>query len=151
MSTGGLRSLTGPMSYVAWGVALGWVALGVACLELLPWPWSWVGVGVAAIMAVVTTIIGFGLRVVVREDGLRTAGQTYLWASVDSIVVPDRGFAVPMLHIARGRGVLEIPLEGIGWAQSTARKLAEKLAAAGGVPCESAQATGGHRAARRAA
>jgi len=138
-STGNTRrTLVGPMVWVTWAVALGWLALAVGSVWSLCRTWGGaVGLG-ALIGAVSTGWLAWSMRVRYDADGvwLGRRGHTP-WAHVHSVEVQPGIIAVPVVGVRVGRGVADVHLDGLAWfggAQGRARRLAERVAEAGRVP-----------------
>ncbi len=124
----------GPIAIVAWVVAIGWIALAVWIFVGLEPSWATAAAWVASLAGLVTGWVAFSLRVVTDADGIRIPGEPKLaWDDVDSVLVRPGLLHLPMAVTHKGRGISEHPMEGLAAGRRTARKLAQRVADAGGL------------------
>lgn len=151
-SAGSWSRLGGPMVLATWAVALGWAALSVGSFLALPAPLNGV-VGVGAALGAAATA-WLAVRLGVRYDAARIVlpgrGVTH-WSDVLHIELDGRAIVVPVVGLRSGRGIEEVPLDGLAWfaPSGVPRRLAQQLAEAGGL-MEVTQRQRGPRRGRRA-
>ncbi len=131
------RWFSGPMVVVTAFVAVGWLVLAVAGWFGLAAPWNIVFAIVGVVGAAVTTGLATSRRVPYVHAGVRLPGQGYVtWSQVQAVDVTSGVLAVPVVSVRRGRALVDVPLDGLGWfggPTGTARHLAERVARAAGV------------------
>lgn len=124
----------GPFVLAAWLFAIGWVALAVWIFLAQDAPWANAATAVAGLAGLVTGWVAFSLRIVTDGQGIRIPGERKLsWDDIDSISVRPGLLSVPVAVTLHGRGVAEHPMEGLAAGRRTARRLAQKVADAGGL------------------
>lgn len=132
----GFRTVSGPMAIVTWLVAVGWLALAVGSFVALGSPWSVLVGSFAVLGAAATGWVAQGMRVRYNAARLVLPGRGETdWSEVARIELQGRALVVPVVGLRAGRGIEEVPLDGLAWfgARGTPRRLAEQLATAGGV------------------
>ena len=126
-------TLRGPVVWVAWIAVVGWLALGVGALVTLDAPLgTWLGL-LWLVLAFVTGAIAVSLGVGVGPDGVRLPGREPLaWDDIESVSIRTGVVWQPVVNVRQGRGLVGVPLEGLGWfGTGTARRLAERISGAG--------------------
>ncbi|MFV0405836.1 MAG: hypothetical protein ACK5LN_03275 [Propioniciclava sp.] len=123
--------LVGPLRTITWAVALGWLGLAAFGFWRLGYPWGWVLGGLGILAGLVTSWLGFTMRV--RWDGagiyLPTAGKVS-WDQVDRVSLRRGLVTVPQVDIRDGRALQTFPLESLAWfgTSGAARALAQRIA-----------------------
>ncbi len=149
------RTFAGPMVVVTGLIAVGWFVLAVLAFVGLSPPWGIV-LGVAGVIGgLATTWLALSLRIRHDEAGivLPRLGQV-AWDEVHAVEVQPGLVSVPYVVVRRGRGLTDVPLDGLAWfggPDGYARGLAEKVAAAAGIGVVDVRPARGPSRGRRAA
>lgn len=130
--------LSGPMVFLTWVVAAGWLALAIGSFVALGRPWGIVLGLVGLVGAAGTGWLARSMVVRWDADGLVLPGRgRTVWDDIERLEVQPGFVSVPMVALRQGRGLVDVPLDGLAWfgrAGRTASRLAGRVAEAGDLP-----------------